>query len=249
MNGEPVAAVEELESGIAAAEEAGRQGMDPHMVDGVRIMCMTWAADNLWLLGLEERALEVSNEALAASESDELAPPIRAQGLVGASTMAVLLGKTDEAVEYANRLTAISEQYDLPFGVAHGMISRGWAAARQGNAQEGIRAMQTGLDRLAEIGSSMKRTYYLCLLAEANLDAGMLDACEAALREASDFAEEYEQVFYVAEIQRLRGRLAHARGYKEQACRYRRQAIETAKQQGATMLQKRAAASPAYGLY
>jgi class 3 adenylate cyclase/tetratricopeptide (TPR) repeat protein len=241
MMGDPVAALQELESGIAAAEEAGRQGMDPHMVDGVRTMAMTWAADNLWLLGFPDRALDVSNQALAASQSDDIVPPIRAQGLVGASTIAVLRGELEQAAEYANQLTAISEQHDLPFGVAHGAISRGWVQTQQGNAREGIRTMQEGLDRLAEIGAGMKRTYYLCLLSEASLNAGMLDACEAALREASDYAEEYEQVFYLAEIQRLRGRLAHAQGHDEQASNYREQAIETAKRQGAKMLQLRAA--------
>jgi class 3 adenylate cyclase/tetratricopeptide (TPR) repeat protein len=241
MSGDPVAALQELESGTAAAEEAGRQGMDPHMVDGVRTMCMTWAADNLWLLGFPDRALDVSIQALAATQSDDIVPPIRAQGLVGASTIAVLRGELEQAAEYANQLTAISKQHDLPFGVAHGAISLGWVQTQQGNTREGIRAMQEGLDRLAEIGAGMKRTYYLCLLAEANLNAGMLDACEAALREASDYSEEYEQFFYLAEIQRLRGRLAHAQGHDEQASNYREQAIETAKRQGAKMLQLRAA--------
>ena len=95
---------------------------------------------------------------------------------------------------------------------------------------------------MAELGSGMKRTYYLCLLAEASLNAGMLDACEAALSEASDYADEYEQVFYLAEIQRLCGGLAHARGHEEQANQYYEQAIETAQRQGAKMLQQRAAA-------
>lgn len=239
MLGDPVIAVRELESGIAAAEEAARQGVDRHLANGVLITCMTWAADNLWLMGLPDRALEVSDQALAASQSGEIAPPIRAQGLVGASTIAVLREDFEKAAEYANQLTDISEQHNLPFGVAHGAICRGWAQARQGNAPEGIRAMQKGLGMLAELGNSMKRTFYLCLLAEASLNAGMLDVCEAALREASDYAEEYEEVFFLAEIQRLLGGLAHARGREEQARRYREQAIETADRQGAEMLKQR----------
>ena len=49
---------------------------------------------------------------------------------------------------------------------------------------------------------------------------------------------EYEEVFYLAEIQRLRGALAYARGHEEQASRYYEQAIETAERQGAKMLQQ-----------
>jgi adenylate cyclase len=157
---------------------------------------------------------------------------------VGASTIAVLRKESEKAAAYADQLTTLSEQHDLPFGIAHGAISRGWAQARQGNAAEGIRAMQKGLDRLAEVGTGMKRTFYLCLLAEASLDAGMLDVCETALREASNYAQEYEEVFYLAEIQRLRGALAYARGHEEQASRYYEQAIETAERQGAKMLQQ-----------
>jgi class 3 adenylate cyclase/tetratricopeptide (TPR) repeat protein len=238
MMGDPVAALRELESGVAAAEEAARQGADLQAMVGVRITCMTWAADNLWLMGFPDRALDVSNQALAASQSGEVAPPVRAQGLVGASTIAVLRKESEKAAAYADQLTTLSEQHDLPFGIAHGAISRGWAEARQGNAAEGIRAMQKGLDRLAEVGTGMKRTFYLCLLAEASLDAGMLDVCETALREASNYAQEYEEVFYLAEIQRLRGALAYARGHEEQASRYYEQAIETAERQGAKMLQQ-----------
>ncbi|MEZ5502861.1 MAG: adenylate/guanylate cyclase domain-containing protein [Halioglobus sp.] len=241
MRGDPVAALRELESGAAAAQEAARKGINPHVVDGVRITCMTWAADNLWLLGFPDRALDASNQALAESQSEDIPPPIRAQGLVGASTIAVLRGEFEKAVEYANQLTALSEQHDLPFGVAHGAICRGWAEAWQGNAPEGIRTMQNGLDRLAEVGTGMKRTFYLCLLGEASLNAGRLDVCEAALREASDYAQEYEEVFYLAEIQRLRGALARARGHEEQASHYYAQAIETAERQGAKMLQQRVA--------
>jgi predicted ATPase len=87
----------------------------------------------------------------------------------------------------------------------------------------------------------MKRTYFLCLLAEACLNADLLDACDAALQEASDFAEDRGQFFYLAEIQRLSVSLAHARGHDEEAGNYREQAIETAKRQGAKMLQLRAA--------
>lgn len=130
MMGDPAAALRELESGAAAAEEAIRQGMDPHTMNGVRITCMTWAADNLWLMGFADRALDVSNQALAASHSDEIAPPIRAQGLVGASTIAVLRGEFEKAAEYANQLTALSEQHNLPFGIAHAAISRGWVETR-----------------------------------------------------------------------------------------------------------------------
>jgi adenylate cyclase len=153
----------------------------------------------------------------------------------------VLRGEVEQADEYANQLAAISEEHDLPFGVAHAAITRGWVQAQRGNSREGIRVMQEGLDRLAEIGSGMKRTYFLCLLAEACLNADLLDACDAALQEASDFAEDRGQFFYLAEIQRLSGRLAHARGHDEQASNYREQAIETAKRQGAKMLQLRAA--------
>ena len=239
MLGDPVAALKELESGAAAAKEAVRQGMDPHMLNGVRITCMTWAADNLWLTGFPDRALEVSNQALAMSQSDDIQPPIRAQGLVGASTIAVLRAEPEKAAEYAVQLIAISEQHDLPFGVAHGAIARGWVETQRGNAREGIRAMQDGLDRLKEVGTGMKRTFYLCLLAEASLNAGMLDACETALREATDYAQEYEEVFYLAEIQRLHGGLAHRQGHDERASRYWEQAIETAQRQGAKMLLQR----------
>jgi adenylate cyclase len=193
------------------------------------------------LIGLPDRALDVSNRALAASQSDEIAPPIRAQGLVGASTIAVLRGEFEKAAKYADQLTTLSEQHNLPFGVAHGAICLGWAQARQGNAPEGIRAMQKGLDRLAAVGTGMKRTFYLCLLAEAGLNAGMLDTCEAALQEASDYAQEYEEVFYLAEIQRLRGGLAQANGHEDQANEYYEQAIETAERQGADLLQQRVA--------
>lgn len=240
MMGDPAAALQELESGIAALEEAGRQGMEPLIVDGLRTMCLTWAADNLWLLGESDRALDLSSQTLAETQTDDIVPPLRAQGLVGASTIALLCGKHEQVAEYADKLTAISEQHDLPFGIAHAAISRGWVQAQRGNSLEGIRTMEEGLDRMAEIGASMKRTYYLCLLAEANLNVGMLDACEAVLREASDFAQENEQVFFLAEIQRLRGGLAHAKGDDEQAGHYREQAIETAKRQGAKMLQLKA---------
>ncbi len=77
------------------------------------------------------------------------------------------------------------------------------------------------------------------MIAELQIQFGHLDDAEDSLTRAVNIARSNEELFYLAELQRLKGLLHRAQG-KEQAAREALgEALETARSQGATGWEKR----------
>jgi hypothetical protein len=68
--------------------------------------------------------------------------------------------------------------------LAHGTAQRGWALAEQGQAEEGVTQIGSGLDAWRITGAEVQRPYYLALLAEAYGKLGQAEAGLNVLAEA-----------------------------------------------------------------
>jgi len=79
--------------------------------------------------------------------------------------------------------------------------------AEQGHHEDEIAQIQEGLAASRATGSGLWRPHFLCLLAEACLEAGRLDDGLSALTEALAAADEHENRHHEAEIHRLKGEL------------------------------------------
>jgi predicted ATPase len=208
------------------------------------VICLSYMAATLWYLGYPDQALKRLNEALTLAQA--LSHP---QSLAWTAAFVGVLRQyrreARAAQEAADGAMELSAERGFTDFLARAAALRGWAMAEQGRNEQGIALIQEGLAGARATGSELYRPYFLCLLAEACLEAGRLDEGLSALTEALAAADEHEIRHYEAEMHRLKGELllkqndsnaAEARNCFERA-------IEVARKQSAKSLELRATVS------
>jgi class 3 adenylate cyclase/tetratricopeptide (TPR) repeat protein len=91
---------------------------------------------------------------------------------------------------HAKALIADANKHNLRAYLAWGMIYLGWSVAMMGDAAEGLATLRAGLDLYAASGSRLQINRYLCMLADAQAAAGMLDDALVSVDEALRAAPE-----------------------------------------------------------
>jgi class 3 adenylate cyclase/predicted ATPase len=233
--------IRELENGIATLDSEIGARIPPQQRLGVRIMSQSLLAYNLWLVGRPDQAKRVVDDALALGPEAGSQPQNHAQALIAASEVAMLRRDVEAAERHANELVEFSLASNLPAGVAHGNFFRGWAAAEKGRLDEGVALMREGLAQRAELGTAMRLTLYLARLANVCARAGRSDEGHALLAEAHAHVKQSGEIFYLAELHRVRGELALRSGSDAEV--WYRRALESARSIGARMTELLAASA------
>lgn len=148
------------------------------------VMCRSYAALVLWVLGYLDQALARSHEALPLAH--ELAHP---------ATLAYALMRAAEFHGYCREIQATYEQADTaitlvtqhgfaPWYLAPLYILRGWALAQRGQAEEGLAQIHEGLAVYRTAAREVVQPYHLAYLAEAYACSGQIQAGLDVLGEA-----------------------------------------------------------------
>jgi predicted ATPase/DNA-binding winged helix-turn-helix (wHTH) protein/class 3 adenylate cyclase len=211
----------------------------------------------LWLLGYPDQALENTRAALSLAQ--ELVHPLSlAMALCCAAVFHQLRREVGAAQERAEAAIALCTEQGFTLYLAWGTILRGWAAAEQGQATEGIAQMRQGMEAWRATGAEIMRPYFLTLLAEAYGKTGRSEEGLRALDEAIAVVNKNTERWWEAEVYRLRGELLlaqagrhegkgqRAKGKRqkwEEAEASLHQALEMARRQGARLLELRAVMS------
>ncbi|MGE5322287.1 MAG: AAA family ATPase [Actinomycetota bacterium] len=182
----------------------------PHtltLVHDCKVICECFTARALWALGNPDGALESMQRALKFAE--ELAQP-RSLVLTAhfASQLHQLRGEPLPAQKWAGEVARLSDEYGMDFWAAFGKIDLGWAQAELGNRPEGIAQMQQGLELHMGTGAKLWCPQILGLLAEQLNKAGRLNEAFDAITHGLALAEESDERYPIAELQRIRARLA-----------------------------------------
>jgi predicted ATPase len=170
------------------------------------VLCLSYAARALWLLGYPDQALKRSHEVLALTQ--QLSHPhslVFALYCVGRVHQFRREGQA--ALEQAEALVAFSREQALPHWVASGTILRGWALAEQGQVEEGIAQMRQGLTGRRATGAELGRPYYLAQLAEAYGKGGGAEEGLNVLAEVLAVVNQQGERWGEAELYRLKGEL------------------------------------------
>jgi DNA-binding winged helix-turn-helix (wHTH) protein/predicted ATPase len=197
------------------------------------------------LAGRTAFAARMSDEAIAHAR--ELAHPFSiALALIFAAFMHQARRDLQGARQRAREAGEISREHS--FVLMHGWASviEGWAMAESGEREPGIACMREGIARSATNGASLFLPQLRGALAEAQLRAGALGDARETLAEARARATRTGDLVALPELDRISGELALATsGSKAQADaeRFMLAAVERARQQGARLLELRAAAS------
>jgi class 3 adenylate cyclase/tetratricopeptide (TPR) repeat protein len=153
---------------------------------------------------------------------------------------AQLLGDEERLGAMSQRLLEIAERYNLPPQRAHARLLGAWLRAR--------RSEVGAADMIGELSTAMSMgpmyRYYAALVADICERAGMYDEALRTLEPALASVTEHGVGVFVSELHRLRGLcLAHRDAKDPEARRALGTALEVARTQGATLLERRAAQS------
>jgi len=222
-------------------------GIDP----GVFMLCEF--VRSLWMLGFPDQALTRGQEAITAARKLSH-PPSLGHALVFAAIHHQFRREPEKALEGAEAAIAHAQEHGLPQVWAWALPFRGWALGQLGRLDEGLSNIREGLAAHQSIGSKMSRPHYLALLAETLAKKGQVQEALDTLAEALVDSHSTRERYYEAELYRMQGDLllmltdrsdvsASSSTDPSRAEESLRQAIQTARGQGAKSWELRALVS------
>jgi class 3 adenylate cyclase/predicted ATPase len=195
-----------------------------------------------WYLGQPDRALAMSEEAVALAQRVEH-PLSLALALFWGGVVHILRGEFDRGRQRAEEVMELAERLGFPLYLGLGRVLRGVARLESGESEAGIAEMQHAMMELAGIGSGIGAPQILVLLAEGLRKVGHYDDALTALGLGIAQAEGQGQHYYDAELRRLRAQiLLDTNGDAvEEAEALCGQSLEVARRQEAKSFELRAA--------
>ena len=233
----------DVEAAIATfvtALESYRPGHTrPLMAAGTDSLVITraWAAHALWLSGRSDEALKWSAEAIreAVALDDPYAMTI-AHAYAAISSQ--LRDDTPAILEHARVAADLCDRYDIAYYAEWPVILSAWAnRARDDGAAASI---ERAMDRMAQIRATLRRPYYLWLLADVHRAAGRTETALATLADALAVANANGEHWWTPEIHRLTGELTPSAA---EADAHLERALATAHAQASHALELRAGIS------
>jgi class 3 adenylate cyclase/tetratricopeptide (TPR) repeat protein len=200
-------------------------------------------ARTLWILGEVEPVEPLALEAISLAR--ELEHPFTLVfTLASLSWIFSTLRNANRTLNLTDEAIALSTQYSFELGSAWATISQGWALAENGR-EEGLGTLMHGLSATRVTGASLNNTFTLALLAEIYLRHNRIDEGLATIEEALTLAVTGGELFWHAELLRLKGELLLGQSTPsvQEAEECLCEALKIAQDQHATMLELRAATS------
>jgi len=247
--GELVSALAHYEQGMALY--ATQEHRSPATIEGqdAGISCLVYAALTLCLLGYLDQARRRSHEALSLAQ--ELDHPFSiAFALNHTARVHQHCREVKETHAMAERLITLASERGLAQWMATGKLLRGWVLAEQGQGEVGIAQMDQGMAAYRVTGSQLGLPHYLALLAEAYAKVGHTEVAGEALAEALLVVHrtggrycEAELYWLKAELLRWQSRESGSQPVptQEEIEAWLCQALDLARQQGAKLVELRAA--------
>jgi predicted ATPase len=195
------------------------------------------------VLGEVEQAEKLALEAIGmARELDH--PFTLAFALAFLSWVYSTFRNASRTLQVADEAIAVSTQYSFELGLAWAKASQGWALAVNGH-EEGVERLINGLSASRATGAGLNETATLALLAEIYLRKSRFREGLATIEDALKIALTHGELFWQAELFRLKGELLLGQSDKlvDTAERCFGEALEIARNQHAKMLELRAATS------
>lgn len=208
------------------------------------VSSLTWCSWTLWLLGYPEKALSRSREAIDLGQllGD---PDLQLFSQILASFLHLLMRDPEGARNLIQSCSSLLEQHPLPLYSADLEFLQGLYQAYGEEPEGGLGNMSRSIESYQAIGTRFMLSMRFALQAEMFLRAGHEDKASQLLEQAEKFIEETGELYYKAEVLRLKGevllRQFPNRPEKAETCFFR--ALEVAGQQKARAFELRAAMS------
>jgi predicted ATPase len=242
--GELLQAATHLEAGVAYYALQPRRSQAVRGIHDPGVMCHAFAGLAAGLLGYPDQALLRIETTLQLAQ--ELAHPYSlAFAHCAAAVVHQYRREARETAAQAEAAIAVAREQGFPLWAAMGTVLRGWALTFQGQIDAGIADMRQGIAIWGATGAANVVPYYHALLAEAYGEAGEVKEALQVLEEACVLMQSTGERWWEAEILRLQGvfLLQQPRHDVKAVDACFRQAMQTARHQGAQLWQLRTALS------
>jgi class 3 adenylate cyclase/predicted ATPase len=201
-------------------------------------------ARNRAVLGyLDQAVLQLARGRALADELDHAPTLVQA---LGYTADLHYIRREPQAVEDALRvLLPLLAVHGSAVGVANATMLRSWARIVQGHLEEGLSTLREGLASWCATGSKFEIPYRLARAADAHRIAGNADEGLQLVEEAMTVVEQIGERWFEPELHRLRGELlltASTHSTADVGVHFER-AVTVAREQGAKLLELRAAIS------
>ncbi len=244
--GELEPAHDHLQRALALYDHDLHSGLSLHYGQDLAVICCSWEALALWLLGYPDQALQFSQE--ACEQAEQLAHPYSQAYALNWSAMLHLFRREPSAVvDRAQAMVALAKDKAYAMYVSSGTF---WEArvktdktklSLDGTSDE-VARMQEGLRGWLATGAGVFHPYFLALLAEAFALLGQTENALSAVDEGLSVIERTGERYYAAELHRLKGEILLCHGDQlDQAEACLQDAIVIARSQSARSLELRAA--------
>jgi ATP/maltotriose-dependent transcriptional regulator MalT len=160
-----------------------------------------FASHAYWLLGREDEARNVSDQAIALAR-DVGHPYNLAVALAYAALLHQLAAEPARLTAAVAELRELCDRYGFAYYSEWGLILDGWSR-RDGSGLELVRA---GIGHLRAEGSFARMPYWLALLAEVSARVGDHENARAQLDAAIAVGHAHEDLWWLPEVLRLRAR-------------------------------------------
>ncbi|CAG0937551.1 hypothetical protein TFLX_06489 [Thermoflexales bacterium] len=240
LSGDLGSARAQLAQAVLLNDQSSQQTNAPLTGADVGLGALSWSILAAWLTGDHAAAEAHIEQVMARAHQIDHAFSLGIALMVGVCPYWLWQGRSteDQGRHYIDQLSRLAEG-DVPMFRAWVKVFDGYWRARRGEVT-GLAELRQGMAEWAVTGSRSGYAYQRLLLIEAYLIAGEIAAAQQAADEACAFIEQSGNQVYEAELYRLSGEIAAARGDNAEAEACFRAAIEVAQAQGAITWAQRA---------
>src|SRR5262249_48366751 len=163
-------------------------------------------AEVLWLQGLPDQATRIvaDNVDYIQSFNHELS---LCNTLHGACPIPLFTGDLTTAARYVTMLLEHAARLGLPLWQAAAHCFEGVLRIKQGHLVGGVGALQAGVDQLLETRFVVRYLSFVAELADALGRIGKVEAGRAAIDDGLHRCERNEELWYLAELLRVKGEI------------------------------------------
>ncbi|CDF34464.1 putative adenylate cyclase [Chondrus crispus] len=202
----------------------------PHAVQDPGVMCLCYSAWALWEMGYADQAKSRIEEVVSlAGRLKHKFSEAQAHGF--AASLCLFRGELDQGLSHAERSIQISEESGFSVWFAHATIIRGRLRALTNRSDDSIAEMSKGYQLWASTGAVITCPFYLALIAETHLEREQIEAAKTCVDQALQIIESSNEMYHKAELLRLSGQIAYAKGEPVQGQALVAQAISLSNEQ------------------
>jgi len=207
-----------------------------------RVLTLGYLQQCQFLQGLIQEAEDTERSTIACAAALSQ-PYARGLALNVICRMHEIQRRPDDVAKTATELLALAEDQRFLMLAAFAKVHLGWAMALSDDPIEGSTMCRDGIAVCRRAGIRFGLPLHLGVYAEALCHAEDWDGGLDAVREATKEVRETEEFFWKSELQRLEGVILSKRNEDADAETSFKEAMHTARQQGARLFELRAATS------